>query len=165
MEGALVHRAVAEEHERDALLLLVLDGEADARRHDELAADDGLAAEQVVLVAPHVHRAALALADAGGLAEQFGHHGLRLHALEDGVAVLAVGAEDVVFGLERGEGADAVGLLADVEVEEAADLAEGIFLGGLLLEAAQQHHLLVHVQQLLAGQSGQRHRSLANRHA
>ena len=101
MERALIHRAVAEHDERDAALVLVLDGEADARADDKLRADDGLAADQVVLVAIHVHRAALALAAPGGLAEELGHHHLRIDAFENGVAMLAVAAGDVIAGRKR----------------------------------------------------------------
>ena len=57
------------------------------------------------------------------------------------VAVLAVGAGDVVVGPERGEAAHRDGLLADVEMAEAADLAEAVRLAGLLLEAADEQHL------------------------
>ena len=57
--------------------------------------------------------------------------------------VLAITAHDVIGWLQRGDGADAAGLLPDIEVQEAADLAEGIFFGRLLFEAPDQHHLIV----------------------
>ena len=65
----------------------------------------------------------------------------REHAAGQRLAVLAVGAGDVVVGPQRGEAADRDRLLADVEVAEAADLAEAVGLAGLLLEAADQQHL------------------------
>ena len=44
-------------------------------------------------------------------------------------------------GLERLHHADGDGLLADVEVQEAADLAGAVELGALLLEPADAQHL------------------------
>ena len=57
------------------------------------------------------------------------------------VAVVAVGGDDLVALLERHLHADDDGLLADVEVAEAADEAHAVELAGLLLEAADQQHL------------------------
>ena len=152
VERALVHRAIAEERDGDALFLLILDGEAETGGDGELGADDGLAADEVVLGAVHVHRAALALAAPRRLAQQLGHDDARLHTFQDGVAVLAVAADDVILRAQRGDDAHAAGLLPDVEVQEAADPAERVFLGGLVLEATDQRHLVVHVEQLLACQ-------------
>jgi hypothetical protein len=44
------------------------------------------------------------------------------HAAHQRVAVLAVGGDDVVVRRQRMQRADGAGLLADVEVQEAADL-------------------------------------------
>ena len=56
--------------------------------------------------------------------------------------MLAVGGHQVVGVAERLGGADDGGLLADAEVEEAADLGLGVHLAGALLEAADEEHLL-----------------------
>src|SRR5690242_554719 len=102
-----------------------------------------------MLGAVHVHRAASALADAGRLAKEFGHDGLWIHAPDNGLAMLAVAADDVVAWAQGAECADTAGLLPDIEMQEAANLAEGIFLGGFLLETPDEHHLVVHLEQLL----------------
>src|SRR6266702_3378745 len=48
------------------------------------------------------------------------------------------------------ERADRHRLLADVEMTEAADLAQGVRFGGLLFEAADQEHLAQHAPLQLA---------------
>ena len=70
------------------------------------------------------------------------------------MAVVAVGGDDLVAVADRHLHADHHGLLADVEVAEAADQAHAVELAGLLLEAADQQHLAVGVQLLLAGEGG-----------
>src|SRR5690348_13378948 len=66
--------------------------------------------------------------------------------------MLAVAADDVVLRAQRRDDAHAAGLLPDIEVQEATDPAERVFLGGLVLEATDQRHLVVHLEQLLARQ-------------
>ena len=58
------------------------------------------------------------------------------------MAVVAVVGDDLVVGAEGVDGADGAGLLARVEVEEAADLAARVHLGALLLEAPDEQHLV-----------------------
>jgi hypothetical protein len=65
------------------------------------------------------------------------------------VHVLAVGGHHVVVGPLRVDGADGHGLLPDVQVAEAADLAQGVRLGRLFLEAARQQHVVHHLAQLV----------------
>ena len=79
-----------------------LRGEGHARGQRQVAADDAVAAQEVVLGVEEVHRAAQALRAAGLLAEQLGHDRPGRHALGVGLAVVAVGRDDVVLGLERG---------------------------------------------------------------
>ena len=86
---------------------------------------------------------------AGLLAVELGHDRPRGDALGVRVAVLAVGRDDVVLVLERGDRADAHGLLPDDQVEEAADLALRVGLRGGLLEAADREHLAVQRRELL----------------
>jgi 2-oxoglutarate dehydrogenase complex dehydrogenase (E1) component-like enzyme len=50
--------------------------------------------------------------------------------------------------------ADGDGLLADVQVAEAADQAHAVELAGALLETADQHHLAIEAQQVLLGGRG-----------
>ena len=58
--------------------------------------DHAVRAEHSLINVRDVHRAALALVRAGGLAEQLRHHLLQIEALGDAVVVTAVGAEHVV---------------------------------------------------------------------
>ena len=61
--------------------------------------------------------------------------------LRERLAVLAVARDDVVVLAEHRDRAGADGFLSDVQVAEAADLAEGVGLGHALLEAAHEEHL------------------------
>ena len=63
--------------------------------------------------------------------------------------VAIAGDHAVLVGIERRLQPDRDRFLADVEVAEAADQAEAVELAGLLLEPADQQHLLVEVQQLV----------------
>ena len=65
------------------------------------------------------------------------------HPLGVRVGVLAVGGDDVVVGLQRRDRADRHRLLADIKVQEAADLAQRVGLGQRLLHAADRQHLVV----------------------
>ena len=83
-------------------------------------------------------------------AEQLGHHVLGRRAARERVAVRAVGRDQVVAVAQRPRAADDRRLLADREVQEAADLRPRVHLAGALLEAADQRHRL----QPLARRSG-----------
>src|SRR3546814_8481013 len=61
----------------------------------------------------------------------------------------AVGGQHGVLGAHGGLHADHHGLLADVEVAEAADQAHAVHLAGLLLEAPDQQHVAVVFLQVL----------------
>ena len=100
-----------------------------------------------------VHGAPLSLADAGGLAEQFGHHPPRFGAPHDGLGMLAVGGEDVVILVQPGRRSDRHRLLAAVKVQEAGDVPFGVLLGARLLELPGQDHLLVQFQKFLIRQN------------
>src|SRR6185437_7043773 len=64
--------------------------------------------------------------------------------------VLAVGADHVVIRTQHAVGADGDRFLPDIEMAEAADLADGVRLRGPLLEAAPLQHLVQQVMELLA---------------
>ena len=74
------------------------------------------------------------------LAEEFGHDGARRHAARQCLAMFAVCADHVIVRTKRRHRADGNGLLADVQVAEAADLADGVRLARALLEPADQDH-------------------------
>src|SRR4029453_6292996 len=131
-----------EEAEDDPLTVLVADGEPDAGRERKVPAHDRVAAQEVDLPVEHVHRAALALGHAVLAPEELGHDAPGVPALGEDVAVLAVAGDRVVVGAQRRHRPHPHALLPDVEVQEAADLAEGVHLGRLLLEPPDQLHLL-----------------------
>jgi len=106
-----------------------------------MGADDRVAAQEVRRLVEEVHRAALTVAEPVAAPEQLGHDPTRVGALRQTVAVLAVRRDRVVVGAQHGRRADGHRLLADIQVEEAADLAERVALRSLLLEATDQHHL------------------------
>ena len=100
-----------------------------------------------------MHRAAAAARGAGLLAEQLRHHDLRVGAARQRLAVLAVGGDQVVVVAHHGDGADDRRLLADREMQEAADLGLHVHLLRALLEVPDQQHLLEQLDGgLLVGQ-------------
>ncbi len=103
-----------------------------------------------------VHRPAAPPDHTGGTPVQLGHDGARRAAAHQRVAVVAVVGDEVVVGTSGVKGTDGDGLLADVEVEEAADLGLRIGLRGVFLEAADEQHLPVHEEQGLVVESLQR---------
>src|SRR5580704_18037662 len=141
VELAFGHRAVTEVAQHDLVAPLVLDREAGAGGERQVRAHDAVAAQEVDALVEEVHRAALALTQPAHAAEQLGHDPARIRPLGQAVAVLAIGRNRVVVGPQGRGRADRHRLLSDVEVEEAADLAEGVHLGRLLLEAPDQRHL------------------------
>jgi hypothetical protein len=124
--------------------------EGGARAERDVAADDAVAAPELVLLAGEVHGAADAVGDAGGAAEELGDDHLRVGPAGQDLPVVAVAGDDVVIGVQRAERADGDRLLADVEVAEAQDLLERVGLGRQLLEAADEDHHPIPLQQLLA---------------
>ena len=73
-----------------------------------------------------------------------------IDAVGEHVAMVAIAGDDAVLadGHRRLQ-PDRDRLLADIEVAEAADQAEAVELPGPLLEAADQQHLAVELQQLV----------------
>ena len=80
---------------------------------------------------------------ARGFPAELCHQRAGRHPLRDRDAVVAVGRHDVVIRAERRDGADGHRLLADVEMQEAADLSGGVGACRLLLEAPDEVHLPV----------------------
>jgi hypothetical protein len=107
-----------------------------------------VAAIELVLGREHVHRPALAARDTRTATGQFGHDHLGIDAIGQHVAMVAIAGDDAVVPfVERRLQAHRHGFLADIEVAEAADQAQAIELARLFLEAADQHHLLVELEQ------------------
>ena len=101
-------------------------------------------------------RPAAAAVDA---AEELGHDRVGVRAARERVAVRAVGRDEVVLVAHRARRPDDRRLLADGEVQEAADLRLGVHLARALLEAADEQHR----RQPLAGDVGLGERALGHR--
>src|SRR5262249_39913638 len=99
--------------------------------------------QEVDRLVEQVHRAALALAEPVDATVQLRHRPARVGALGQAMAVLPIGRDRVVVWTHDGSRADRDGFLADVEVEEATDLPERVALRRLLLEPADQDHVVV----------------------
>ena len=69
------------------------------------------------------------------------------------MAVIAIGGDDLIPLLACHLHAGDHGLLADIEVAEAADLPHAVELPSLLLETADEQHLAVGIELLLRGQA------------
>ena len=141
VEAALVHRAVAEEAHGRAFQPLVFQPIGQPEPERRLSADDAVAAPIVLVRREEVHRAALAFRAARGFAIKLGHALVHAHADGEGVAVVAVGGDDVVIVAHERAGADGDGFLADVEVEKAAHFSAVVLLQRLLLKAPHPQHL------------------------
>ena len=143
MECPFVDRSVAEEAEAHLVGLSQADAVGHARRHGQVTPDDPVAAEVAARHVVEMHAAALAPADASGLAAQLGEQGARIGPTRQGVAMVAVGRDEVVVGAQQAHGPHTDGLLADVEVQEAADLPFDVELRAALLEASDEEHRTV----------------------
>lgn len=140
MVGALVDRAITEVAEAAALLLEILEAVGQTQSQWCLTSDNAVATPEVFIWSEEVHGAALAFGAAGLFAEHFGHAFLHAHADGERVTVIAVRGDEVIILTRQGNGADGDGLLADVKVEETADLTALVVLERNLLEAADADH-------------------------
>jgi hypothetical protein len=108
----------------------------------------------MLLAREHVHRAALALGITALAPGQLGHHALRVHAAGQHVAVVAIGGDHLVALLHRHFHADDDRFLADIKMAEPADVTHAVKLARLLLEAADQQHVLIGLEVLILGEGG-----------
>jgi hypothetical protein len=151
-ERALVRAAVARERDRDLIRPLHAGRESHAAHERRTAADDPVGAQHALGEVGDVHRPALAVAEAGRLAVDLGHHPLDVAALRDRVTVAAVGAGHVVVRPEVRAHARGDRLLAGVQVHEAGDLPRRELAVQALLELANRAHDAVGLEQLLPGE-------------
>src|SRR5688572_26145648 len=147
VEQPLAEGALAEEADRDAILFQVLRRVRRAGRDAGAAADDRVGAKIAGRRVGDVHRAALALAVPGFLAQQLSEHQVRRCALGQAVPVTAMRARDVVVFPQCLAHADGDRLLADVEVREPGHQRPRVEIVDALLEQADGDHLLVQPQQ------------------
>ncbi len=144
MEGTLVDSTVSHVAEGGTLDAFVFESESETRTQGCLAADDAVASPEVFIGGEVVHGASFAFGAAGGFAEELGHAFVHGHADHEGMSVVAVsGDKVVVFLVAGGDGADGYGFLADVEVQESADVALLVGTQGTLLEATDANHVAV----------------------
>ena len=136
VELPLGEGSVAEEATGDAVVPAHAVGEGEARGQREPVGDDRAAAVEAAARVEQVHGSAAAPAAAGRLAVHLGHDGLCGDTAGECVAVFAVGGDHRVLGAQCLVDADGDGLLADVEVDEAADLRRAVELDTSLLEAS-----------------------------
>ena len=153
METAMARRAIAEEGDADIPGAAVLGADRHPQRMRRPRGDHAVGAEQADRAVIEMHRAAPPADDAAALAVELGHQRLGVHSLGEGMAVAAMGGGDPVGGREMGADAGRHRFLADIEMQEARRFAgaAGDLCG--LLEAAEQHHLLVEPQHFLGCQT------------
>jgi hypothetical protein len=149
---ALVGAAVAEEGHRHAPAALELGSQRGTGGERRAGTDDTVGAEHALLQVGDVHGAALALADAGLLAIDLGHHPVYVHTLGDAVAMAAVGGGDAILVGEVRHDAGGGCLLAGIEVDESGDLAGGELHVEPFFEGTDGAHDPVGMQQLVSGQ-------------
>ena len=143
MKGALLGRAVAEKAEHHFALAADLRRPGRARGVRYARADDARSAEETMLDVGQVHRTAQALAQPVGAAVDLGHHGLRVAAEHQRIAVAAIGGERRVTVAKVTERADDGCFRAIGQMRMAADHA-GVFGEGALdalFELTHAQHL------------------------
>ncbi|MEH2477686.1 hypothetical protein V1282_001043 [Nitrobacteraceae bacterium AZCC 2146] len=153
---ALVRRAIAEVSEADEVIAAVAIGKGESGTERDLRADDAVTAVKILLLAEHVHGAALTLGIAAMASGQLGHDALGVHAASQHVAVIAIAGDHLIAVLQGHLHADHDGFLADIEMAKAADRAHAVELSGLFLEAPDQQHVAQRVQLLVAVEIGRR---------
>ena len=148
MERAFVGSAIAEAANGDGAILHNLGGQC-AASGDGLAGTYDAIGAQVVhfLHIRNVHGPSLALAVAGGLAEELCHGQLGVRASGDGMAMATVGGGEVIFGLDGRKGAGFGGFLADTQMDIAGQHALGKAFGCMLLKSPDSNHIPVQRQQ------------------
>lgn len=147
----LVCGTITVEREGDAVLLPVLLREGKAAPEGNLSADDAMPAIEIGVLLVKMHGSALPAGAADLAAHELGERGDEVPAAGHVDAVVAVGGDDGVLAGDGGLHADGDGLLAVVEVAEAADelgLVEGV---GGDLHAAHQGHVAEESDELGGG--------------
>ena len=123
VEFAFCRRAFAEEAAGDSITTLHLVRERQSDRERQSAADDGVTAIETALGVEDMHRAATTAARSRGLAVHLGHNLGRRQAAGERMAVFAIGCDNGVIRNKRLHDADCIRLLADVKMQETADLS------------------------------------------
>ncbi len=142
MEGADVHSPVSEEAQRDAAVAEVLGREGSAECDRQMGAHDREGSVGADGDVGEVHRAALAAAQAAGLADDLGKRAVGRCPHRQHRPVPAIGAEHRVSLAQGAAGPDDHGLLPLAEVRGAAhETGCEEPLGGLLEGSYLAHPL------------------------
>ena len=110
-----------------AFLTFDLRGVGGAAGERQAATDDGGGVNDADFRRGDVKRPGAPLAVAGGAADDLGQDFLGVAALGDDIAVVAMGGEDIIVGVQPVAYRHAGGFLADVNMEVAANQA-GVFV-------------------------------------
>ena len=149
MEGALVGGAVTEERHGDVVLAGDHGAQRGAGGDRQSSADDAVGAEDAERVIDDMHRAALAFAVAGALAENLRHHAIEASALGDQMSVAAMVRGDAIGLAQRGADAGGGSFFADGDVDEAGKLGRHRQVSRLGFEMPDLLHRAVHLEQLV----------------
>jgi len=141
VELAFSHRAVAEQARREGSLTLQFLSERKPQRKWQAAADDGVAAIEALADVEDVHGPAAPAARPGLLTVHFGHEGVHVEAVGNGMSVLTVRGDDRVVRLDGPHRPDRNRLLAVTQMKEPADFELAVELHAAVLEAADPQHL------------------------
>ncbi len=148
MEGAVGHRAVAEEGDRDGAVAPELRRGRGTDRDRQPGTDDPVGAEDADPRIGDVHRAPAPAVRALVLAHQLGEHAEWVQTLREAVAVAAMGGRDHVVRAEWPARADGRRLLPDRQVHEARHLAVAVQRSDALLEPADHEHPPMHLEEI-----------------
>ena len=101
-----------------------------------------------------MHGAAFALGATGDLAVELGHERLGIHADGHRVSMIPIRGDDVVVLAHEGAATDGDRFLADVEMQESADLFGLVGAQGAFLKATDADHLAMKLDLFLLGEIG-----------
>ncbi len=164
VELALRDGTVAEEAGGHPATALQVVREAESHGERQAAGHDGVATVEAGGGVEQVHRAPAPAAATLELALELRHRRAHRESPGERMAVLPVGGDHGVIGREGLHHADGARLLADAEVEEAADRRLAVELDAALLEATDPQHLAQQVEGVvLLGRASLRRVALADR--
>src|SRR5690606_38838259 len=97
----LICGAITEISDADKPVATIAVGEGEAAADRNLSRNNPVAAEEILLAAKHVHRAALALGITAAAPRQFGHHTARIHPAGEHVPMVTIPGDDGVTVFQR----------------------------------------------------------------
>ena len=145
MKGSFINGSIAEIAGDNGILPLVLGGESNTRSDRQLRGHDSITSIKTQFIAPHMHGAAFALATSCNFAKEFGHYSPRIHPFRQRMTMFPITAKNFVVRSQRGNAAHSNSLLAYIQVHKATNPTSCIFFGTLLLKAADESHLIMHL--------------------